>query len=310
MRGIHAMVAAAIAFAGSIVLPPSTYAEPARGLQVLEPWQTVPIEHADRKARLIRLANLRGVAPPEFYEYSISPSQHRLPDYPVDIPVLRVVFPEGVLFDFNKDEVKPEAAQVLNLIAESLRREPPDVTLFISGHTDAIGSVSYNLNLGLRRSKAVAAALAELGVNSAHLFAISFGKAVPVAPNDNEEGRARNRRVEFLFAARMEAVAQWLTMQDAMPCGDRRYTDGQECPRNVIVTGVSVTTIPMAVPRTNVALPSPRVSIPTRQPRTQVPQTNQTENVPLQKSRTVIQFGDRVVDIDLRQKIYRFRAPE
>lgn len=153
-------------------------------LTLMDPWQTVQLEHSDRKARLTRLANLRGIDPPEFYEYSITPSEHGLADYPTNIPVLRVVFQDRVLFDFDKDQIKPEAGEILNLIAASLRLEPPDVSVFVAGHTDSIGSVAYNLNLGLRRSKAVAQALVLIGVNQAQLYAISFGKAVPVAPNE------------------------------------------------------------------------------------------------------------------------------
>jgi OOP family OmpA-OmpF porin len=268
-------------------------------LRILEPWQTVLLEHADRKNRLDRLSHLEGVEPPETSEYYIPPFEHGLASYPTDIPVLRVVFRDGVLFDFNSDEVKPEAAELLNVIAKSLRLEPPDVAVFVAGHTDAIGSVNYNLDLGLRRAKSVARALAQIGVNKAQLFAVSFGKAVPIAPNDTDEGRARNRRVEFLFAARAEAVAAWLVRQPAMSCSDRRSSYAQECPTDLRFTVLSVT-IPMPPPG-HVAL---------RDPSTSINISPAISPVPLTAPRTTVKFGEKVIDIDLRQKVFHFRAPE
>lgn len=277
---------------------------------MVQPWQTVTLEHTDRKARLERLSQLRGIEPPEMNEEFVTPSEHGLPDYPTNIPVLRVVFRDGVLFDFDRDEVKPEAAEVLNTIAASLRLEPPDVAVFVAGHTDAIGSVEYNLGLGLRRAKAAARALAQIGVNNAQLFAISFGKAVPLAPNDTDDGRARNRRVEFLFAARAEAVAAWLARQPYVACGDKRALAGQECPTNLVFPAVSVRWIPPPGPPVHIGgdiTPShmgggaPPVNM-----RPGGPPTHVSPNV----SSKDIRVGDRVVDIDLRQKIFHFRAPE
>src|ERR1700761_155792 len=114
---------------------------------VLAPWQTVDLEHADRKQRLMRLSGQEGISAPGFFEYTIPQAQHHLTDYPVSIPVLRVVFRDRVFFDFNGDAVKPEAVPVIETIAASLRLEPPDVTVFIAGHTDSVGTTNYNLQL-------------------------------------------------------------------------------------------------------------------------------------------------------------------
>jgi outer membrane protein OmpA-like peptidoglycan-associated protein len=282
------MIAVISAFAISNRCLPAA-AQDGGGLQMLEPWQTVDLEHADRKNRLTRLANLRGIVPPDFYEYQITPAEHGLADYPTNIPVLRVVFRDGVLFDFGKDEVKPEALAILDLIAASLRLEPPDVTVFIAGHTDAVGSVDYNLDLGLRRARAVARALATIGVNHAQLFAVSFGKAVPIASNDSDDGRAQNRRVEFLFAARLEAAAAWLAKQPVMSCG--RYASAQDCPTNLTFRAVSV-------------------SVALAQPLSHIDPATPGSVVPLRNPATAVTIGDRVVDIDLRQKVFHMRAPE
>lgn len=251
----------------------------AQPYQILEPWQTVELEHQDRKQRLTRLASVQGTAPPLFFEYTIAPGEHGLSAYPVAIPVLRVVFPAKAFFDFDKDDIRPEAAAILATIAASLRLEPPDVTLFVSGHTDGIGDDAYNLDLGYRRARAVAAALAGLGVNKAQMFDISFGKAVPIASNDDDEGRAQNRRVEFLFAARPEPIAAWLIKQPTA-CASAAAAGVRACPVRQVFRAESVA---MATPVTTI-----------------------TGGV----ARKSIVYGSRVIDIDMRQKVFSIRAPE
>lgn len=188
---------------------------------ILPAWCTVAVEHADRRARLDRLARLQGMAEtPRFYEYVVARDDLKtlLPAFPADIPVLRVVFGEQVFFDFDKATVRPEAAQVLDLISESLRREPPDVALFVAGHTDAIGSDAYNTDLAMRRADAVAHALLDRGIGLSSIFRVSFGKTMPIDTNATDLGRQHNRRVEFLFAAKSEAAAVWLAKQAAATC--------------------------------------------------------------------------------------------
>jgi OOP family OmpA-OmpF porin len=66
-----------------------------------------------------------------------------------------------------------------------------------AGFTDNVGSQEYNLDLGRRRAQAVADILVSEGVPASQLSVVSYGKERPVADNDTNEGRARNRRVEF-----------------------------------------------------------------------------------------------------------------
>ena len=265
---------------------------------IVDPKDTVLIEHQDRQRRLVRLANLQGIAPPEFYEYFIPPSEHHLPDFPVNLPVLRVVFRDQVFFDFNSDQLKSEAYAVLNTVAASLRLEPPDVTAFVAGHTDGIGSYDYNLDLGLRRATSVAIALARIGVNRAQVFLVSFGKAVPIASNETEEGRAKNRRVEFLFAARPDPIAAWLARQSATTCSPDASAKGNDCPTELRFRAVSVSikTTPTSVRPTDGTVP---VTLDTK--RTNVTATAPTKDVVI---------GTKVVDIDLRQKVFTIPPPE
>ena len=207
------------------------------GLTCLEPWQTVELEHADRMQRLRRLGG--GRVRVFFATETINPSEHGLKSLPVAIPILRVVFDQSVFFDTGSDVVRPEARDVLAVVAESLKREPPDVALFIAGHTDDQGSNSYNLQLGLRRAEAVAGGLIRRGIYQASVYRISFGEAVPIADNRLVAGRARNRRVEFLFGAHPRAVISWLEKQAVTPCS-RDGEDVRECETEIVFEAAKV----------------------------------------------------------------------
>jgi outer membrane protein OmpA-like peptidoglycan-associated protein len=102
-----------------------------------------------------------------------------------------------VYFDFNKADLKPESHQAL-ADAAKIMKENPDIKVEIQGHTDNVGTAAYNDKLSLRRAKAVVDYLvSKLGVDAKRLTAKGYGMGAPVASNDNEEGRSKNRRVEF-----------------------------------------------------------------------------------------------------------------
>ncbi|GGC41711.1 hypothetical protein GCM10011504_20180 [Siccirubricoccus deserti] len=108
-----------------------------------------------------------------------------------------------VLFDFDKDELRPEAAQALGRVAEIIRQRQPRAVLVI-GHTDSMGADAYNDALSRRRAEAVQAWLAAQGGALPPLRVEGRGEREPVAPNivdgrDNPEGRQANRRVEVLL---------------------------------------------------------------------------------------------------------------
>lgn len=104
----------------------------------------------------------------------------------------------GIYFDFNSAEIKPESEPVLKELAKFLL-ENPDVEVYIVGHTDNIGSLEQNMDLSKRRAEAVVNFLVEkYGINPARLKAFGVGPLAPVASNDTEEGRAKNRRVEVV----------------------------------------------------------------------------------------------------------------
>jgi hypothetical protein len=115
------------------------------------------------------------------------------------------VFDERVFFDFDDANPRPESKTVIQLVAESMKRDVPDAALTILGHTDAVGTDPYNVALSQRRASSVLGELIDLGLNPNQLSTVAIGKAQPIAPNATEDGRARNRRVEFLISGSEEA---------------------------------------------------------------------------------------------------------
>lgn len=208
--------------------PPSPPARPAAGSPPaaadVPAWTLVQREHEDRVMRLTRYA--AGRMEFSFTQEEIAPAEHGLPDYPVPLPVLRVTARQDAFFDSGSDVIRPEAYDLIDIIARNLRNEVPDVAVFIAGHTDSDGTAEYNLALGLRRAEAVAAALVRRGIYQAEVYRISFGEALPVASNATAEGRARNRRVEFLFAARPPAIVKAFERQKVEACSEA-FRDGQ-----------------------------------------------------------------------------------
>jgi len=101
----------------------------------------------------------------------------------------------GILFDFDKADIKPESAATIKEIATLLNNNP-DLKLFIVGHTDNKGSLDYNTNLSQKRAEAVVAVLvSEHGIDSGRITPKGLAFLAPVASNSTEEGRAKNRRV-------------------------------------------------------------------------------------------------------------------
>jgi outer membrane protein OmpA-like peptidoglycan-associated protein len=104
----------------------------------------------------------------------------------------------GIHFDTGRADIKPESAQAIGEIARLLAGDP-GLKLFVVGHTDAQGTVDGNLKLSQARAEAVLQALvATHGAAPARLRAFGCGQFAPVASNETDEGRAKNRRVELV----------------------------------------------------------------------------------------------------------------
>ncbi len=124
---------------------------------------------------------------------------------------IQVTFDSGLLFDFDSDVVRPEARTNLRNLAVSLDKYAGS-DLLIAGHTDSVGTDSYNLGLSERRASSAVTYLAEQGVDRSRMRARGLGETEPVMPNDTEAGRSKNRRVEVAIyaseAQRAEAKRQ------------------------------------------------------------------------------------------------------
>jgi outer membrane protein OmpA-like peptidoglycan-associated protein len=100
------------------------------------------------------------------------------------------------LFEFNKSVLLQKPFPELNRLANFMK-EHPDVKIQINGHTDEVGSAEYNKKLSKERAEAVANYLIQNGIRQDRLKTKGFGNSEPIAPNDTEEGRLKNRRVEI-----------------------------------------------------------------------------------------------------------------
>jgi len=104
----------------------------------------------------------------------------------------------GIQFGFDSAEILPASRPTLEEVGKFLRANPT-MAVVVAGHTDAQGAFDYNVQLSGRRAQAVAAALArDHGVAAARMVAFGAGMAAPMASNDNDQGRAQNRRVEIV----------------------------------------------------------------------------------------------------------------
>ena len=104
---------------------------------------------------------------------------------------------EGVQFDNDKATLRPEAFAILDKVAIGLK-DWGDVNIEVAGHTDSKSDDEYNLKLSQRRAEAVRDYLISKGISADRLTAKGYGESKPIADNETEEGRFKNRRVELV----------------------------------------------------------------------------------------------------------------
>jgi outer membrane protein OmpA-like peptidoglycan-associated protein len=109
-------------------------------------------------------------------------------------------FKEKVLFAFNSADLGGNAQANLGRLVNVLNKYP-DTNIEVIGHTDSKGADAYNQTLSERRAGSVTSYLRSQNINSSRLVAKGMGKTDPIASNDTDEGRAQNRRVEFVITA-------------------------------------------------------------------------------------------------------------
>jgi outer membrane protein OmpA-like peptidoglycan-associated protein len=103
----------------------------------------------------------------------------------------------GIRFDVNKATIRPESMGVINEIAK-LMKDHPEISFSVEGHTDSDGDEGLNQDLSEHRAKAVADQLIKMGIDNSRLTSKGWGESKPSGPNNTSEGKAANRRVEFV----------------------------------------------------------------------------------------------------------------
>jgi OmpA-OmpF porin, OOP family len=100
-------------------------------------------------------------------------------------------------FDTGKDVIKPESASIMEQVTKMLK-DNPTLNIIIEGHTDSTGDAEGNQRLSEMRATAVKNAVVKSGIETSRLNAIGYGRTKPIADNNTEDGRAKNRRVEIV----------------------------------------------------------------------------------------------------------------
>src|SRR5712691_4783241 len=103
----------------------------------------------------------------------------------------------GPQFDFNKATLKPAGKKMVDG-AVTVMKDKPSMKVSVEGHTDSIGSDTYNQKLSERRAQAVRDYMVSQGIDAARISVKGWGKTKPIASNKTEAGRAENRRVEII----------------------------------------------------------------------------------------------------------------
>ncbi len=115
-------------------------------------------------------------------------------------PGEKILSLNGVHFELNKAVLTPHAEGVLDHAVELLKHTDNVLEVRVEGHTDSTGTEQYNQHLSQKRAEAVVHYLVSQGINGDHLIAVGMGENHPIATNATAEGRALNRRVDFVVS--------------------------------------------------------------------------------------------------------------
>lgn len=191
---------------------------------------TVEIEHDDRVFRLNQAVDRLHISPRPRFAVVRVPRERMPANFNVSVPVLRVSFSERTFFDTAQWQILPTGMRAVEAVAAAARGEAPDVAIFVAGHTDNVGGDEYNQNLSMRRADAVSEAMMRFGVGDVALWRVGFGESAPLYANDSDLNRSYNRRVEFLFGARVEPVVNVLSAQrEEQVCISSNAAESRRC---------------------------------------------------------------------------------
>ena len=139
----------------------------------------------------------------DILDLSQESSDEEIPrDFGLDkVEVGTTVVLENIFFETAKATLKPESFAQLETVLKFMDSNPT-IRMEISGHTDNTGSLKLNTRLSQARAESVVEYLIEHGILADRLDAKGYAFSQPIAPNDTPEGRARNRRVEFMILSK------------------------------------------------------------------------------------------------------------
>ena len=141
-----------------------------------------------------------GAIAPKMAEAAVMPSTPAAPGAPAPAQpatvASKVTYAADAFFDFDKSVIKPEGKAKLDDLIGKIKDINLEVIIAV-GHTDSVGSDTYNQKLSVRRSEAVKAYLVSKGIEKNRVYTEGKGEKQPVADNKTAEGRAKNRRVEI-----------------------------------------------------------------------------------------------------------------
>jgi len=136
------------------------------------------------------------VAAPAPAPAAVAPAARPAPAPVAPPAATKVTYAADAFFDFDKSVLKPEGKAKLDDLVGKIKGINLEVIIAV-GHTDAVGSDSYNQKLSVRRSESVKAYLVSKGIEKNRVYTEGKGEKQPVADNKTAEGRAKNRRVEI-----------------------------------------------------------------------------------------------------------------
>ena len=177
-------------------------------------WHHLAISFNKRALKIyfdgIRIANIPNMSQPANFAFELVPMNGSKTNYVTNIRLAKGAVPlydrmmtdgkfitYGITFDVGKATIKPESMGEINRIVQ-LMNENPTLKFSVEGHTDSTGNATSNQTLSEQRSQAIVAKLVELGIAQDRLTAVGKGQNSPIADNNTDEGRAKNRRVEFV----------------------------------------------------------------------------------------------------------------
>jgi outer membrane protein OmpA-like peptidoglycan-associated protein len=209
--------------------PPALNAPPARSAQTASAAQPIAVLgkpfidferlKLDQLARDALFQQLKAESTKYTFDYVVMTlPPGALPGVDVPIPVSHVRFNSTVFFAFDSYALLQNAEAPILDLAKTILKDKTIRSVLIVGHTDAKGTHEYNENLSLKRAAAVATRLRLAGVKDEFLGVVPMGDSQPVAPNNTDEGRAINRRVEFFISEVPEASKKVVEMIKFNPC--------------------------------------------------------------------------------------------